>query len=103
MSSSGAFELKAEHETVFFNGAQKCLNSGICIAKQESGANCGAIADAQPDHLRRTSTQNAQFGKVGILGDDGKAVLPGVIPDLVVGGIDQVTVLNVRRAGVQIA
>jgi hypothetical protein len=54
-------DLQAEYETVPFIGTQKGLNARKCITKQESGTNCGAIANAQPNHLRRTPTQNTQF------------------------------------------
>ena len=56
-----ALELMAEYEAVLFIGIQEVMNSGKCIAKQETGTNGGAIANAQPNHFRRTSTQNAQF------------------------------------------
>lgn len=57
----GVFEFETEYETIFFDGTQKSLNSGKCIAQQEAGTDCRAIANAQPDHLRQASTQNAQF------------------------------------------
>jgi hypothetical protein len=56
-----ALELQAEYKAVLFIGIQEGLNSGKCIAKQETGTNSSAIAYAQPDHFRRASTQNAQF------------------------------------------
>ena len=60
-SGLGALELKADYETVLILGIQEILDSGKCITKQETGANSSAIANAQPDHFRRASTQNAQF------------------------------------------
>ena len=56
-----ALEVQAKNEAVFFIGIQEGMNSGKCIAKQETGANGCAIAYAKPDHFRRASTQNAQF------------------------------------------
>jgi len=51
----------AEYETVLIIGIQEILDSRKRIAKQKTGANRSAIANAQPDHFRRASTQNAHF------------------------------------------
>ena len=79
-----ALEMMAEYEAVLFIGIQEILDSKKCIAEQETGSNGSAIANAQPDHFRRASTQNAQFRKIGILSDNDEAVLSGIIPNLIV-------------------
>ena len=86
----------AEYETVLIIGIQEILDSRKRIAKQKTGANRSAIANAQPDHFRRASTQNAQFRKNGVFGDKVKAILPGVFPDRFVGQMNQAAFFNVR-------
>jgi hypothetical protein len=45
-----------------------------------------AVAEADPDDLRRSSVKNAQPMKVFVLGHQDKSIRPGVRPDLPVAG-----------------
>ena len=45
---------------------------------------CRTVSEANPDHFRRGSVKEAALVKVGVLGDDGEAMLLRVIPH---GGI----------------
>src|ERR1035441_235422 len=63
-SGAGALEPHAEYETVLFSSSEEGLNSGKGVAKQETGANGGAIANTQPDHFRRASAQKIEKAAV---------------------------------------
>jgi hypothetical protein len=59
----------------------------------------GAIADAQPDKLRRMAEDDGPLVKIRILGSNRKSILPGPIPNDPIIRLLQVDRLDVRRPG----
>ena len=59
---------------------------------------CGAISQADPDHLRGMSEEEAALVEVGILGDDREVMGGRVGPHIVILGGGQSEVPNVSRA-----
>jgi hypothetical protein len=62
----------------------------------------GTIVDAQPDEFGRAAVKETAKLKIGIFGDDGESILPGMIPNDGVVGVTQTDLAHVRAAGEQI-
>jgi hypothetical protein len=62
----------------------------------------GTIADAQPDEFGRAAVKETAKVKIGIFGDDGESILPGMIPNDGVVGVTQTDLAHVRAAGERI-
>jgi hypothetical protein len=73
-----------EHKTTLFARLEN-LDTLDRVTQDEVNARSSAVADAEPYHFRRASLQETSLSKIGVLGDDGKAVLARVLPNLDVG------------------
>ncbi len=76
---------------------------GGVAAKEVLNGFDGAVADAQPNEFGRTAVKKAAELKIGILGNNGKSILPGVIPNGGIVGVAQAELADVRAAREQIS
>ena len=61
-----------------------------------------AIASSNPDNLWRVAEQQASLMKIGILADDGEALIPRMEPNALIGGVCQADAVHVNRIRKQI-
>lgn len=62
----------------------------------------GAVAEFEPDDLRRVIFEYTAFRKISIFGDDGKPVDAGMIPNFSIIGCTEPEIVDMRRTGIQV-
>lgn len=75
----------------------KAANVGLVLPQNGGNVAGGAIAEANPDDLRRESKQKAALVKLGVLRNNCEALFPGKFPDDLIGCALQAEVTDVRR------
>lgn len=78
-----------DHEKGTFRVCGKVREVGVVNAQALFNRGGGTIAAAQPDHFGWMAEEETPLMKVGVFGDEGEALLGGVVPDGFVGGLTQ--------------
>ena len=93
---------RAEHQAGFLVFLDKASNDGKGHAQEILNFQAGRVGRAKPDDLGGMPAKHAPFLKVGVLGDNRKAVLFRELPDGLIIRAGQAALMNVsgQRVGI---
>ncbi len=99
-SGSGiALARQAENEEGFLGIRVKTLDPRPPMLEQRCHLLGAGTADHDPDHLRRSASQETELAEVIILGHQDKSILCRAIPQLKIGAASKPKVANMLAVG----